>query len=506
MQLAIESIQQAVKPHDQYQVEIKLDYELQDGRETRYTVETYIFAPHTLGISADTYSKKNFYRDVQNYIRLKTPAMLLRDFTESHTSPLVTIKQLATQPDWIHNAALLTKLNTHFKLLAAMFNSAIREHLAHTKARIDEIGANGKVHLVVDKLVEEFLTETDAISEAYRELFTTFNLPHVPEAISNGYRLTDESISILVEEGLIELFEIVDNYSKKSNRPDFRMRISDRVQQESKHRRQHGFFSVLNELDENEEYLYRASVLKKYASSVLFLSADISRDGQRLTHISNALAAGIAMIFATLVAFYFQSNFGTFTLPVFAALVVGYMFKDRIKEIGRDSFSARLQSYLYDRRITIRTQEGIKLGYLKEKVDFISESQVPRLVLQTRNRDQFSKLDSDGREEKIIRHAKEIILYSDAFEQIFGDMVQITGVNDILRYDIRAYLNKMSEPVQERNYLENGELRSILCHKVYHLNIVSRYKTSQPQKAKVHNRIRLVLDRTGIKRMEAVPE
>ena len=506
MQLAIESIQQAVKPHDQYQVEIKLDYELQDGKQTQYTVETYIFAPHTLGISADTYSKKNFYRDVQNYIRLKTPAMLLRDFTESPTSPLVAINQLVDQPSWIHNNETLSKLNTYFKLLASMLNSAIREHLDHTKVRIEEMGTNGKVHLIVDKLVEEFLTETETISRSFRELFTTFHLPHVPESTHNGYRLTDESMSILIEEGLIDLFEIVDNYSKKSNRPDFRLRISDRVAQESKHRRQHGFFSVLNELDENEGYLYRASVLKKYASSVLFLSADIAKDGRRLTHLSNALAAGIAMIFATLVAFYFQSNFGTFTLPVFAALVVGYMFKDRIKEVGRDSFSARLQSYLYDRRITIRTQDGVKLGYLKEKVDFVSESQVPRLVLKNRNRDQFSMIDSDGREEKIIRHAKEIILYNDAFERIFGDMVQITGINDILRYDIRAYLNKMSEPIQERNYLEDGELRSIFCHKVYHLNIVSRYKAVHPQKAKIHNRIRLVLDRTGIKRMETIPE
>ena len=115
-------------------------------------------------------------------------------------------------------------------------------------------------------------------------------------------------------------------------------------------------------------------------------------------------------------------------------------------------------------------------------------------------------LDSDGREENIIRHSKEIVLYTGAFNRIFGDMVEITGINDILRYDIRAYLNKMAEPVQERNHLENGELHSIFCHKVYHLNIVSRYKAVHPQKAKIHNRIRLVLDRTGIKRMETIPE
>lgn len=506
MHLAIESIQQAVKPHDQYQVEIKLDYELLEGRQTHYTVETYIFSPHTLGLSADTYSKKDFYRDVQNYIRLKTPSMLLRDFTESHVSPLSAIKTLIGQPDWVNDSKSIAKLNTLLKLLAAMLNSAIREHLMHIKSRIEEVSQNGKVHLVVDTLVEEFLTETATISDQFREMFATFNLPHVPESLLNGYRLTDESISILVEEGLLELFQIVEAYSKKSNRPDFRMRISDRVEGETKHRRHHGYFSLLNMSDENETYLYRASVLKKYASSVLFLSADISKDGKRLTHLTNAAAAGIAMIFATLVAFYFQSQYGSFTLPVFTALVVGYMFKDRIKELGRDLFSQRLQPFLHDRRITIRTQDGVKLGYLKEKVDFVTESQVPRLVLLRRDRDQFSKIDNDGREETIIRHSKEIVLFADAFKRIFGDMVQITGINDILRYDVRAYLNKMAEPIQERAFLEDGELRSISCHKVYHLNIVSRYRTVRPQKAKIHSRIRLILDRTGIKRMETIQE
>ncbi|MEM8857356.1 MAG: hypothetical protein AAGD96_03495 [Chloroflexota bacterium] len=506
MNFSIESIQQSIKPHDQYQVEIKLDYELLDDSKTQYTVETYIFAPHTLGISADTYSKNNFYRDVQNYIRLKTPVMLLRDFTHSPSSPLVTIDHLVSKADWIVDEETIDQINTHFKLFAAMFNSAIREHVDTIKNRIDELGENGKAHLIVDKLVEELLTETQIIADQFRDLMTTFILPHVPESISNGYRLTDESMSILLEEGLIELFEIVENYSKKSNRPDFCTRITERVQQESKHRRQHGYLSLLDESEENETYLYRASILKKYTSSVLFLRTDISKDGRQLSHLGDAAAAGIAMIFATLVAFYFQAQYGNFTLPVFVALVVGYMFKDRIKEIGRNVSSQQLKSFLYDRRIVIRTQDGVKLGYLKEKVSFVGEGQVPRLVRENRNRDQFSKIDSDGREENILRHSKEIVLYNNAFKKIFGDSIRITGINDILRYDIRAYLNKMSEPIQERNYLSEGELKSIFCHKVYHLNIVSRYKTIRPQKGKIHNRIRLILDRTGIKRLETVAE
>lgn len=504
MQSNIESIEQDVRAHDQYQVEMKLDYELIESKQTRYIVETYIFAPQTLGVSEANYSKRDFYRDKQNYIRLKTPAMLLRDFTESPLSPLTTIAKITSQTDWVNNTAYIKPLNTNFKLLAAMLNSAIREHLQHIALRIEDMPPDGKVYLVVDNLVEEFLTETQKIGERYRTLFATFNLPHVADSLLAAYRLTDESISILIEEGLVELVHIVASYSKKSAKPDFKMRIFEQIKGETKHRRHFGYESILNEGEDNEIYLYRASVLKKYAASVLYLRVDVKPDGQSWTHLAQSIAAGIAMIFATAVAFLFQAQYGNFTFPLFIALVVGYMFKDRIKEIGRDLFSKRLRSFLHDHKITIRTQDGIKLGLLKEKVDFVTEKQLPRLVRQTRNSDQFSALDNDGRGENIIRHTKEIVLYSDGFKKIFGETMQISGINDILRYDIRAYLNKMAEPIQERHYLANDALHSIECHKVYHLNIVSRYRSFHPQKDKTHKRIRLVLDRMGIRRMETL--
>ena len=117
MQSTIESIEQGVRAHDQYQVEMKLDYELVEGVKTRYVVETYIFAPQNLGVSEETYSKSDFYRDKQNYIRLKTPTMLLRDFTESQLSPLTTIAKITSQTDWVNDVSQRKPLNTNFKLL-----------------------------------------------------------------------------------------------------------------------------------------------------------------------------------------------------------------------------------------------------------------------------------------------------------------------------------------------------------------------------------------------------
>jgi hypothetical protein len=182
------------------------------------------------------------------------------------------------------------------------------------------------------------------------------------------------------------------------------------------------------------------------------------------------------------------------------------MFKDRMKEFGRALFTNYLQNALYDRRIIIRTQDGKhKLGVMKEKMAFVQEKEVPASVLRERGRDPFTTLDNDGQGENIICYSKDIVLYTHVFQRIFADFPDITGINDIIRYDIWAYLRKMDDPVQMRYSLENDQLCPVPAHKVYHLNLISRYKSLDPEKAKMNRHIRLVLNREGIKRVEHDP-
>jgi hypothetical protein len=182
------------------------------------------------------------------------------------------------------------------------------------------------------------------------------------------------------------------------------------------------------------------------------------------------------------------------------------MFKDRIKEIGRTAFSKYLHSILYDRRTIIRTQNGKhRLGILREKVDFIKEQDIPRGIIKARNRDLITELDNDGQGEWVIRYSKEITLFTSAFFKTgYADTFDITGINDITRFDIRPYLRKMADPVQERPYLAESGLVTLPSHKVYHLNVISRYRSRLPHKEKLYRRVRLILNRDGIKRVEHI--
>ncbi len=410
-----------------------------------------------------------------------------------------------SQIDWLGETAVHDYLITQMKLLSAMLKSALREHFILIERRVAEVQAtpHGKTHYLVHNLVDEYIAETAQVTERYRNLLADFNLPHVPSAVFTAYQFTDESLSILIEESAVEMFQIVDEYLKKTNREDYKIALSELTARETKYRKTRGYESVLDPDGSNETYLYRASILKKYASSVLFLNINVQPDGKYWEQLILSLAAGLAMIFATAVAFYFQYEYGNFTLPFFIALVIGYMFKDRIKEITRSLFAKRLENYLFDRRITIRTQNSqYRLGTLREKVRFIHEDDVPLSVLRARNRDHITDISNEGRGEYIICYTKDIELQIKNPEKTLPGFPEINGLNDILRFDVRHFLKKMAEPVQERYLIQNGELVPLLCHKVYHVNVVTRYKTVQPGLNKENRHLRLILNQDGIRRLE----
>lgn len=501
----LEIIQQAIKSHDKYQIEIKLDYELLDDKETHYRIYTYIFVPHSLDINQDSYQKKDFYRDVQNYIRLKTPVLGLDDFGKLPTSPLVNIQQMIKTNGWNHDNQLQAQIISNLKMLSAMLKSSLREHFNLIHKRISEAPKSAKIHQIIHNLIEEFVGGTSHFTSEYRTLFAAFNLPSVTEEVFRAYSLTDESISLLIEEASIEMYQIVETHLKSEKRQLLLAQLQARVKSETKHRLARGYTSILAMDEENETYIFRASVLKKYAASVLHLSTAVSREGRGMEHFLFSIAAGISMVIATTIAFFFQQQFGNFTFPFFVALVVGYMFKDRVKELGREIFASKLRDRIYDRRIEINSRDGKhKLGVLREKMEFVKEENIPNPVLRARNKDPFIELENENEGELIIRYTKDIVLFADAFKKLKDEMPGITGLNDIIRYDIRQYLTKMAAPIQERPHLINGELQTIHCHKVYHLNFVSRYRSLHPQKEKLHKRMRLVLDQKGIKRIEDI--
>ncbi len=92
----------------------------------------------------------------------------------------------------------------------------------------------------------------------------------------------------------------------------------------------------------NSLVITQRNILKKFVESDLFLQVIRKRDGLLAEQFYYSIAAGIAMVFATVVSFFATLRFGNFTTDLFLILVFSYMFKDRIKDMMRYYFSSQM--------------------------------------------------------------------------------------------------------------------------------------------------------------------
>lgn len=291
-------IQLRVTQHDRYQLEFKSHYQLSPEKRTRYRITTYLFAPRSLDINASTYSQTDFYRDTQSYIRVKTPELSLKRIANAETSPLAAMNEIIAIDEWMHHAVLTQKLVDNFKFLRAMLKTTLRSRLAKLRRKGRQWEAEKGTEFTSVKMaqqVQRLLNELSAITDAYRQIGPQLEQRDVDHLVLESYRLTDESISLLVEASLVECFQQVERYVAQPTQGKLAARISQLSDDEIYRRQTLGYRLVLQKNSDNEEYLYRASVLKKFSSSVLYLSTSVRREGGTWEQILFAGAAGIAM-------------------------------------------------------------------------------------------------------------------------------------------------------------------------------------------------------------------
>ena len=79
-------------------------------------------------------------------------------------------------------------------------------------------------------------------------------------------------------------------------------------------------------------------------------------------------------------------------------------------------------------------------------------------------------------------------------------------VREILRLNVRHFLVRLDDPVDEVAFLDRGAFRSAQVPKVYHVNLVIRSEQAGDNgRGRVrYERLRLVLDKNGIVRIEQV--
>lgn len=485
-------MEEIVRIRDRFQFDVELSYPLPPDRQrVDYELEVYLFVPPSLGINRDNYGRTNFYDDLDAHLQLRTPSLPLDSIVPTASGPLSRLSASTFRLSEHAGAETVENFVIQVKLFCCVVRKSLRKYVEAADAirNPGELAAHCRRYAV----------SVASIRRAYRGLEPRLRGAAMFPKATDTFRFGDEYLSLLFEEYAYRLLE-----NSTSGKPAGEPRVEDHllpiVREEVNYRRGRGFPSIAKEGSENESLLYRRSVLKRYAGGVLQLETQTKPGGKFIQETLFGLAAGLSMLFATAILFYYQSIYGAFSMPVFLALIVSYIFKDRIKELLRIYFSRKLSGVLSDHKTQIYGTLNENLGHCEETFDFVDEPKVPGEVMRVRDRDHMTEIEGTWIGEKVLRYCRSIRLHPERIFRLYENL-EISEIDDVLRFNVTDLVKRTGTPEKPIYILSGDSYRRMTGARVHHLNLVFRrpgFGNSGCQ------RFRVVLNQHGIKRIDAV--
>lgn len=501
-----------VAVHDSSHFEVKLDYSIDsETRANRYRIASYFFIPRTLGINKHTYPREQFFSDVQAYIRFKTPMLSLDALADPDDamSPMhairATFRQLKKSPGEPEVHVRLVHDMRMFGCIArANFRDrgkAVRESI---RSLPDDVGEWSVLFEDLQAAWRSFLDDINTVIGVWRKLRADVLAEGIPRVVEEAYLFVDEYLSLQIEDKLTDLLREIDaRPALHSHLEDERTRSQQKIIAERKHRRGAGYPSIVREGADNEHYLFRQSMLKKFVMSVLWLEISKEKEASA-TNWGAAVAAGLAMAVALALTIVQSRWILLNTWSFVAAGTITYILKDRIKDWLKHFFSSRLGRFIPDYSVTIREPAtGRDIGRCGESFHYLTDDTVPEAVLALRRKHDATSIETMAKPEVILKYEKDVRLEGDAL----GGRIQDYDINDIMRFGVSGLFNRADDPQSPVSLYdpETGRVERRMLPRVYHLNVVLVLESlSAPGNRPLMKRLRVVFDRNGIRRLEHV--
>lgn len=414
-----------IRMHNRKSLEIKLEYVPDSMSEkSDYNIDFFLFFPEDMEIDYTNYDKKHFYQDLTRKIRLKTPDFVLNNYYKK-------LKHFDESCENNENSCEYL-----YKKFICGYRAMLRNHT-------EKINDNSKVEEY--ELILEHITKTRNI---FRKLVGKKDRKEIM------FVLGDEFTSVVTNIYLVRLYDRL----TAENR-EILLRV---IKDELKYRQENYPHATAGDDEQNERLLNRYYHLKDYFYSVLHLKARRKKADRTTTSILYAVAAGLSMVFATLIAFWAQKKYGNFTMPFFAALVIGYMFKDRLKEGFKSLLKKLFAPAIYDFETQIFESKNLyAMGKTYERAAFITPKDLPSYAMNG-----YDQTD------RIIHFNKKVKIFHKKINTHLDN--EIRGVTDLMMFKVGRIISGLEEPLSLVYSVAGGTLEKKYVEKVYDMNVIVR--------------------------------
>lgn len=490
--------------HDRTHLEFAIDYRL---RQVQHTWEAFFFVPESFRIHEATYSKKAIYDDLQSYVRYAVPEVPFLELSSnargSQLRSLHDALASAQEKDASeeNQARAIRALRFFACLVRASGLSAVRDVEAIAAARpLDSFS--------LKRQVGTFVVSCRKLVESVRHILdeargTTSGLS---DDIRRVVDLTDEEISLAIETLCADVAVRLEADAEVDEAlPDLAEHVASCAVAEARYRAKRKYDSVGSAGStkrEIEHFEFRRHVLKRFTSSVLWLSLEV-REGvaKWVTYSVYAVAAALAMAFAILAGVRASSvsdNFFRYAVIV----VLAYAVRDRLKAFLQEAFSNLLSKRYADRLWTIRDRERRRdVGTVRERAGFVPFRQLPSPVLGLRRVTLEHALEEHARPERVIWHRKDVSLVPPGPG---GTPLDSPMLTEIFRLNLGHWLSHTDDPRRRIVFADpkDASVYSAMAPRVYNINVI--YRLAGPGQSGEWHRIRVVVSRKGIIRIEPV--
>ena len=482
-------IEEHLKIHDKFSVEFKVGFNARMNQKVNdFALNIWMFIPNSLDINRFTYNKDNFYRDLKSNVRLITPVWKLSEITDGPKSPYKLLEKSIQNFALQNNESNQKDYEFHVKMFQSILKSALRDEVR----RINNVPLSETLYST-----QEYIRLVTEISNRFRRLLNILQNQVISDNLREYFLFGDEFMSNVIE---FQTFRLIAKIKDKDLQvfEVVRHDLNKLINSEVEYRQRMGYLLVEKNAEKNNhELVNRLSLLKKYIESHLYLNIDKRKDGVLVEQLLFSLAAGISMIFATAIAFSIQQRYGSFTMPLFVALVVSYMLKDRIKEMARFYFAHKMGTRYFDHKATMHINQT-DIGWAKESMDFVAETKLPEEIVSTRNCTTIIEANNRANSEKVLLYRMSVQIDSKKLNT--NSEFNTRGVNSIIRFNFSEFIRNMDNPEFDLYYPNDVEGFEIIeGEKFYYLNFVVELKNDLQYELK---RYRIALNRNGIKRIQ----